>query len=88
MTKVPAHTLHEKFKELIERRKRTDDMLLALMEHPRFKETGDGIFKINEIRIRVHEDLCAFVTAARAKYPMCHFLWNQKEFNQYERPTN
>lgn len=84
----PVFVANDKFKELLERRKRADEMLLALMEHPRFWETGDGIFQVNEVKIRVYEEMCAFVTAARAKYPMCQFAWNRKEFDQYERPTN
>ena len=81
----PVFVMNDKFKELIERRDRADEMLLALMDHPRFWETGDGIFQVNEIKIRVYEEMCAFITAARAKYPMCHFLWNHKEFDRYEQ---
>lgn len=81
----PVFVAHDKFKELLEKRKRADEMLLALMEHPRFRETGDGIFKVNEVKIRVYEEMCTFVTAMRKKYPMHQFAWNRPEFNQYER---
>lgn len=81
----PVFVAHDKFKELLEKRKRADELLLALMEHPRFRETGDGIFEVNEAKIRVYEEMCAFVTAARAKYPMHQFAWNRKEFDRYER---
>jgi hypothetical protein len=82
----PVFVAHDKFKELLDKRRQADEMLSALLRHPRFKETGDGIFEINEILIRSHEALCDFVTAARRKYPMRHFTWNLSEFDRYERP--
>ena len=87
MSEIRPMEVHKRFVELMKRRDRADEMLMALLEHPRFRETGDGIFKINEVRIDIHEELCKFVTKARKKYPMCHWLWNRAEFDQYEQPT-
>lgn len=81
----PVWEAHERFKELLKKREFADTMLMALMEHPRFRETGDGIFEVADKKLEVHEAMCRFVTEARKKYPMCHWAWNRKEFNQYER---
>lgn len=80
----PVFVAHDKFKELLAHRKVADDALIALMEHPRFWETGDGMHQLNRMRVRTRAALCEFVTEARKKYPMCHFLWNKPEFDQYE----
>ena len=81
---LPVWEAHKRFKELLKKLEFADTMLMALLEHPRFKETGDGIFTINEVKIEVHEDMCRFVTEARKKYPMCQWAWNRKEFDRYQ----
>lgn len=80
----PVMQAHQRFKELLKKKEFADTMLLALMQHPRFKETGDGIFEIADRKLEVHQAMCEFVTAARKKYPMCQWAWNRKEFDQYQ----
>ena len=43
MNEIRPMEVHKRFVELMERRDRADEMLMALLEHPRFRETGDGI---------------------------------------------
>ena len=81
----PVLVMHDQFEALLERRDRADEMLFALMQHPRFWATGDGLHEINEIKIDIHKTMVTFVTTARALYPMAHLRWNDKEFNAYER---
>jgi len=76
--------VREKFNALMDKRKMADDMTLALLAHPRFRETGDGIFEISERKIQIHVAMCEFITAARQKYPLQHMPWHKAEFNQYD----
>ena len=65
VSEIRPMEVHKRFVELMERRDRADEMLMALLEHPRFRETGDGIFKIKEDMIDLQSGgLCHHLFAA------------------------
>jgi hypothetical protein len=83
-TRPVVFEIQAKFKDLIEKRRLANEKLLALLGHPQFRETGNSIFEVHDMKVKADEALRAVVTAARQKYPKPTFMWNYREFDVYD----